>query len=61
VKLGVRREGWYRVTQPELVAAGLNPNADPRLLQLYVDEQEVPIRVAGQEDGRFDPSDAIEF
>jgi Peptidase family C25 len=61
VKLEVRREGWYRVTQPELVAAGLNPGADPRLLQLYVDGREVPIRVAGEEDGQFDPGDAIEF
>jgi hypothetical protein len=61
VKLGVRQEGWYRVTQPELVAAGLNPGADPRLLQLYVDGGEVPMRVTGQEDGRLDPGDAIEF
>jgi hypothetical protein len=61
VKLGVRQQGWYRVTQPELVTAGLNPNVDPRLLQMYVDGREIPIRVTGQEDGRFDPSDAIEF
>jgi hypothetical protein len=61
VRLWVRQEGWYRVTYPELVAAGLHPGADPRLLQLYVEGREIPIRVSGQEDGRFDPGDAIEF
>lgn len=45
VKIGVRRGGWYRVTQPELVAAGLDPAADPRLLQLYVEGRQIPIRV----------------
>jgi hypothetical protein len=57
----LRQEGWYRVTQPELVAAGPNPGADSRFLQLYVDGREIPIRVTGQEDGRFDPADAVEF
>jgi hypothetical protein len=61
VKLGVRRDGWYRVTQPELVAAGLNPGTDPRLLQLYVDGGEVAMRVTGEEDGRLDAGDAVEF
>ncbi len=61
VKLSVRQQGWYRVTQPELVAAGLNPSADPRLIQLRVDGRQIPIRVTGQEDGRFDAGDAMEF
>jgi hypothetical protein len=61
VKLSVRREGWYRVSQPELVAAGLAPGVDPRLLHLYVEGREVPMRLTGQEDGQFDASDAIEF
>jgi hypothetical protein len=33
VKLSVTQEGWYRVTQPELLAAGLNGGVDPRRLQ----------------------------
>src|SRR5205823_5504588 len=61
VKLAVRQEGWYRVTQPTLVAAGLNPRVDPRLLHLYVDGLEVPMRITGQADGHFDPGEAIEF
>ena len=61
VKLSVKQEGWYRVSQPELIAAGLNPAVDPRLLQLYVDGQQMAISVPGQGDGRFDPSDSVEF
>jgi hypothetical protein len=61
VKLGVKKEGWYRVTQPELIAAGLNPDADARNLQLYVDGHQVPIIVNGEQDGRLGPSDSLEF
>jgi len=61
VKLFVKEEGWYRVTQPELVAVGLNPRANPHHLQLYADGQEQPIHVIGGKDGRFGPRDAIEF
>ena len=61
VKLSVRHEGWYRVTLPELLAAGLPPTVDPRNLQLYVDGQHVPILITGQEDGRFDPDDTLDF
>jgi hypothetical protein len=61
VKLTIKGQGWYRVTQPELKAAGLNPAAHPRLLQLYVDGVEQPMLVRGEEDGRFDPQDGIEF
>jgi len=61
VKIAVRDEGWYRVGQPELVAAGLNPDVNPRLLQLYVHGQELPIIVTGEADGKFDWTDAVEF
>jgi hypothetical protein len=61
VKLFVKEEGWYRVTQPKLVAAGLSPRVNPDYLQLYVDGREQPIRVIGGKDGRFGPRDAIEF
>jgi hypothetical protein len=57
VKLFVREEGWYRVTQSELVAAGLSPKANPRFLQLFVDGREQPIKVIGK-GLKFD---AIEF
>lgn len=60
VKLGVRSAGWYRVTQPELVAAGLSPDFNPELLQLYLDgvEQPMVVRGAGTQPGA---NDAIEF
>src|SRR5204863_1523085 len=40
IKLTVTEEGWYRVTQPELRRAGLNPGVDPRNLQLFAEGQE---------------------
>ena len=61
VKIFVNHEGWYRVTQPDLLAVGLAPNTDPRKLQLYVDGQPLPIAVIGESDGNLDPSDSIEF
>lgn len=61
IKLTVREAGWYRVTQPELIAAGLDPKIDPRRLQLYLEGNEQPILVAGESDGRFDSTDAVEF
>jgi hypothetical protein len=61
VKLSVKEEGWYRVSQPELVAAGLSPRVNPHHLQLFVDGREQPIGVIGGKDGRFGPRDAIEF
>src|SRR6266571_5013276 len=61
VKLGVQAEGWYRVSQADLVAAGFDARVNPRYLQLFADGVEVPLLVLGEQDGRFDPSDAIEF
>ncbi|MFY9610165.1 MAG: C25 family cysteine peptidase [Blastocatellia bacterium] len=53
VKMAIKEEGWYRVSQQELAAAGLDLKADPRRLQLYADGVEQPMLVTG--DG------AIEF
>ena len=61
VKLFVKKEGLYRVAQPELVRAGLDPNTDPRFLQLLVDGEQQAINVTGEEDGKFDAADSIEF
>ena len=60
IKLFVQQEGWYRVTQPELVNAGLSKGINPQYLQLYVDGTEQPIRVINH-NNRFDSGDAIEF
>ncbi len=61
VKITVREEGYYRITQPELVQAGLDPKSDPRLLQLFADGVEQAIKVTGEQDGRLDAGDAVEF
>jgi hypothetical protein len=60
VKIGVKKEGWYRITQAELFAAGLDPNADPRFLQLYADGRQLPLRVNGAQAG-LTPNSTIEF
>ncbi len=63
VKILVRREGWYRVTQPELLAAGLDNAVDPRFLQLFAEGREQSIRIAGATDGPggFASEGSIEF
>ncbi|MEE8160792.1 MAG: DUF2341 domain-containing protein, partial [Acidobacteriota bacterium] len=61
VKLEIRERGWYRVEQPELVAAGLDAGVNPKVLQLFVQGQEQALVVRGESDESFDPGDAIEF
>ncbi len=58
VKIAVRHEGWYRLTQAQLIAAGLSKEADPRFLRLFADGTEVPMIVSTSKDGVVD---AIEF
>ncbi len=60
VKLLVNKTGWYRVSQPELIAAGLDSAADSRNLHLYVNGAEVPMRINGAP-GLFQTGDSIEF
>jgi len=61
VKLLVSEEGWYRVSQEELVRAGLDPSVDPSRLQLFVDGVQLPIVVDVRQHGVFAPGDGIEF
>ncbi|MEK6301747.1 MAG: C25 family cysteine peptidase [Acidobacteriota bacterium] len=61
VKIFVKREGWYRISQVELVAAGLAKDADPERLQLFADGLELPIIVSAGKNGRFDETAFIEF
>lgn len=63
VKIYVRYEGWYRVTQPDLAKAGLDPNVDPALLHLYAEAIEQPIQVTGATagPGGFGSQAAINF
>ena len=60
IKIAVSGDGWYRVTQPELIAAGLDPGANAAQLQLYVNGRPVAIKQSG--DGQtLKPSDYLEF
>ena len=61
IKLTIREEGWYRLSQPELLAAGLDPRTDPRNLRLYLEGNEHAMLVTGEQDGSFDQADAVEF
>jgi hypothetical protein len=61
LKIYIQEEGWYRVTQPELMAAGLEPGVNSRFLQLFVDGQEQPILVRGGKNDRLGSRDSIEF
>ncbi len=60
VKVLVDHEGWYRVTQPELVAQGLSASVDPASLRMFAEGIEQPIRITGADEG-FGPQAAIEF
>ena len=62
LKLSVREDGWYRVTQAEIVGAGFNANADLRYLQLYEDGIEIPFRInSTRNSGPLRAGDSIEF
>jgi hypothetical protein len=63
VKIFVKHEGWYRLTQPELVAAGLDPNVDPAFLHLYAEAIEQPIQITGTSagPGGFGPQAVVYF
>jgi Peptidase family C25 len=59
VKVSVQREGWYRIEQAELLAAGIPAGVDPRKLQLFADGREVAMVVtAGKTKSSWD---GIEF
>ncbi len=61
VKISVQSEGWYQVSKTQLVAAGLDPNADARTLQLYAEGIEQPILILGRQMGPLGANDSIEF
>src|SRR5207247_8600100 len=60
VKILADHDVWYRVTQPQLVSAGLSFSAEARSLHLFAEGVEQPIRITGAS-SRFGPQAAIEF
>jgi len=61
VKISVENEGWYNVTQQQLIAAGFDARANARSLQLFAEGVEQPLLILGNQSGPLGPSDAIEF
>jgi uncharacterized repeat protein (TIGR01451 family) len=61
VKISVNSEGWYRVSVAQLLASGLDPDSDPRMLQLFAEGVEQPMLVSGLQNGRLSADGAIEF
>ena len=61
IKMMVRQEGLYRVSQQDLAAVGLDPGVNPRLIRVVAGGVEQPITVVGGEDGRFNEGDFVEF
>jgi uncharacterized repeat protein (TIGR01451 family) len=61
VKISVQNEGWYQVSKAQLIAAGLDPNADARTLQLYAEGIQQPMLIVGNQAGSLGPNDSIEF
>lgn len=60
-KVKVSKDGIFRVTQPQLLAAGFPVNEDPRKYQIFYRGKEQCIYVEGESDGVFDATDYIEF
>jgi hypothetical protein len=60
IKLSINKEGWYRVTQADLVAAGFNESVDARMLRLYTNGVEVPLLMNAAKQ-QFSPGDSFEF
>lgn len=60
-RIGVRQEGWYRVTKADFLAAGFDPGTDPTALRLFDRGVEQAISVVPGSTGSFDSSSYIEF
>ena len=62
LKIFVEADGFYRIGYDDLRRAGFDPTGlDPRTLRLTCQGVEQPIHIRGEDDGRFDPDDAILF
>jgi hypothetical protein len=60
LKIGVNANGWYRVTQTEMAAAGFDTSAEARNLRMFVGGGEIAIRVS-RDSGALTAADYIEF
>jgi Peptidase family C25 len=61
VKIDICEDGWYRVYQEDLVAAGLDPSTAPESIRLYLHGHEQRVQVHNALPRRFDHGDFLEF
>jgi hypothetical protein len=62
VKLGVAKDGIYRLRYDDLLAYGVPvASLNPRAFKIYLKGKEIPIYVYGESDTRFDQGGYIEF
>jgi Peptidase family C25 len=60
LKIGIKRDGWYKVTHQQASAAGFNPVVDIKNLRLFVNGREVQI-LTNKPSGTFSSGDSFEF
>src|SRR5262249_10874869 len=60
LKIGITQDGWYRLTQADLLAAGFDLSGDSHNLRLFVNSHEVSMNVS-RSSGSLTPDDFIEF
>ncbi len=62
LKLGVVRDGIYKLRKSDLEASGVNTSSlNPKSLKLFLRGKEIPIYVQGENDNTFNDSDYVEF
>lgn len=62
VKMFVEEDGFYSVSYEDLDTLEIDlRSVVPQNIKVHNKGREIPIRIVGGEDGRFDPGDAIEF
>ena len=61
-KLGIIRDGIYRITYNDLVSYGISPSSlNPKSIKIFRKGKQLPLYIKGEEDLSFNPNDYIEF
>lgn len=62
LKIAIKEDGIYRITSSDLKQAGIDISTlDPRNIRTFNNEKELAIFSFGENDGKFDDGDYIEF
>ena len=60
LKIQINHDGWYRVTQQQMSAAGFNPIVDVKNLSVFGDGREIAIKTS-KDSGQLSIGDYLEF